>query len=216
MPGDAVPDGDVHQLTDRVVSAAPHGRLLGPRCILITLPKTLRGLGKGRGVVGRFVARHACPIERLGTCFRVPVSLGDFPEAPFGPREISPRERRMAQAQGKLRDQISGRQKAFDPVSFDTFGIEHQDRRCPLRGVSGAESLEFIGLFPHMNPHGNEVLLDEAGYPLVRVHLGIQPSTTTSHRRGAEVEEQVPLSGSRLLASGLEVALPIDRSRCRH
>jgi len=36
---------------------------------------------------------------------------------------------------------------------------------------------------------GKKILVDEANYALIRPHLGIQPSTATSHRRGAEVEE---------------------------
>jgi hypothetical protein len=42
-----------------------------------------------------------------------------------------------------------------------------------------------------MNPCRDEVLGDELGYLLVGIDLGIQPSTSPSHRRGAEVEQEV-------------------------
>jgi hypothetical protein len=47
-----------------------------------------------------------------------------------------------------------------------------------------------------MQPGGNEVVLDEAGDALLRIDLGIQPSTTASHRRGAEIQEYGFLPGA--------------------
>jgi len=40
-----------------------------------------------------------------------------------------------------------------------------------------------------MHTGGEEILIDEARDALIRPHLGIQPSTATSHRRSAEVQQ---------------------------
>jgi hypothetical protein len=40
-----------------------------------------------------------------------------------------------------------------------------------------------------VNASRQEILVDEFDHLLIRPHLGIQPSTATSHRRGAEIEE---------------------------
>jgi hypothetical protein len=70
--------------------------------------------------------------------------------------------------------------------------------------------LEICRLFPHMQPRRNEVVLDEAGDPLLRVDLGIQPSTTASHRRGAEIQQHRFLPSARVAQYPIDVMAPRD------
>ncbi len=44
-------------------------------------------------------------------------------------------------------------------------------------------------LFLDVDLYGNEMLVNEVGNLLIGVYLGIQPSTSASRRRGAEVEQ---------------------------
>ena len=50
-------------------------------------------------------------------------------------------------------------------------------------------TLERFGILFHVNSRWQEVLVDEPNHPLIRPHLGIQPSTAASHRGGAEIEQ---------------------------
>jgi hypothetical protein len=77
-------------------------------------------------------------------------------------------------------------------------------------GIALAESLEVRCLLAHVNSRRNEVLPDETGNPLIRVHLGIQPSTATSHRRGTEVEEDGLLLSSSIVQHLIYVVPPFD------
>jgi len=46
--------------------------------------------------------------------------------------------------------------------------------------------------------HGDEVVIDETLHARVGVDLGIQPSTTPSHRSGVEIQQQRALAGPRI------------------
>src|SRR5215210_550792 len=65
--------------------------------------------------------------------------------------------------------------------------LEH--RRSPLRVVLLAVLLERVRVVLHVHARRNEVLVYELSHPLIRPHLGIQPSTAASHRRRAEIEK---------------------------
>ena len=58
-----------------------------------------------------------------------------------------------------------------------------------MRVVLLAVALECVSIVFDVHARGEKVLIHEADDALVRPHLGIQPSTATSHGRGAEIEE---------------------------
>src|SRR4030081_556600 len=74
-------------------------------------------------------------------------------------------------------------------MSLDPICIEQQNRRGPRRLIAFAISLERFASILYVHTAGEKILIDEAHNPLVRPHLGIQPSTATSHRGGAEVQQ---------------------------
>ena len=74
-------------------------------------------------------------------------------------------------------------------VLHETVGIEQEKRRRPLFLIALAVSLDRLGIILHVDTGGKKILVHEAYDALIRPHLGVQPSTATSHRRGAEVEE---------------------------
>jgi hypothetical protein len=76
-------------------------------------------------------------------------------------------------------------------MALDAFRIEDQQRGRPLGAVSLPEPAKVLRLILHMHPSRNEVLGYEPGNLLVGIDLGIQPSTSRSHRRGAEVQQEV-------------------------
>jgi hypothetical protein len=116
----------------------------------------------------------------------------------------------MSQAERQLSQEIFGRQKPLDPVTFDSGWIDHQQCRGPLRVIALAEAFEVIGLIFHVDPGRDEVLLDKSGYAFVRIYLGIQPGTSASHGSGAEIEQQMAILGPRLFQSLIDVFPPGD------
>jgi len=81
------------------------------------------------------------------------------------------------QAQLELPREFVGRQVAFEPVTLRSFriGNDHGWR------LLYAGPVEPGMVFLDMNFDGNEILLDEPRYLLIRVHLCIQPSAGPSH-----------------------------------
>jgi hypothetical protein len=75
-----------------------------------------------------------------------------------------------------------------------------------LRVEPLSQALEIGGLIAHVHADRNDVFRDEARNSFIRIHLGIQPSASASHRSGAEVEEQ----GTMLLASVVERRIRIS------
>jgi len=61
-----------------------------------------------------------------------------------------------------------------------------------------------------MHTGGEKSLVDEPHDALIRPHLGVQPSTATSHRRGAEIEQHgLPLRLG-VLEDSIHIVAEID------
>ena len=90
---------------------------------------------------------------------------------------------------GELAEKILERQKSFYPPLLLTIRIELEHRRRPVRVVFLPVALESVRIVFDVHPRGQKVLIHEADDTFVRPHLGIQPSTAPSHRRGAEIQE---------------------------
>ena len=93
---------------------------------------------------------------------------------------------------------------------FDTIGIEQENRRGPLCLIALAVSLERLGIILHVDTGGKKIFVHEAYDALIRPHLGIQPSTATSHRGGAEVQECGFLLCLGVLEDLFHIVLEID------
>jgi hypothetical protein len=61
-----------------------------------------------------------------------------------------------------------------------------------------------------MHARGEEIVVHEPRHPLVRPHLGIQPSTAASHWSGAEVQKYRFLLRFRVLEHPLDIAAKVD------
>jgi hypothetical protein len=81
------------------------------------------------------------------------------------------------------------------------------DSRRPLR----AEALERFRLFFDVDFDRQVVFVDEALDARVGVNLGIQPSTSPSHRSCVEVYQQRALGGPRLRKRSINVLVPCNR-----
>jgi hypothetical protein len=62
-----------------------------------------------------------------------------------------------------------------------------------------------------MNARRQKIFVDESRHALIRPHLGIQPSTASSHRSGAEIEENRFVLLLRLFEDGVDVVAEFDR-----
>lgn|SRR3954471_1241878 len=120
------------------------------------------------------------------------------------------RKCRMPQAERQLSQEIFGRQKPLDPVTFCSGWIDHQQCGGPLCIVALSEPLVVAGLVLYVDSGRDEVLLNKSGYAFVRIYLGIQPGTSASHGSGAEIEQQMAILGPRLLQSLIDVFPPGD------
>jgi hypothetical protein len=138
--------------------------------------------------------------------------LNDVVETLLGLGKPALGERRVSKAQDQLREKIFGRKEALNAVTFLAVGIEDENCRRPVRAETVAELFEGIALFSSVHADWDEVLFDEFRDAGVGIHLGIQPSTTASHRRSAEVQQHVTLLHPRMLQRALEIVFPCDRS----
>jgi hypothetical protein len=84
----------------------------------------------------------------------------------------------------ELSEKVVRRQKTFELMALDTVGIQHLDRRRPLR----AEALECFWLLFDVDSYGDVVAVDETFDTRVGINLGIQPGASSSHRRCAEID----------------------------
>ena len=119
----------------------------------------------------------------------------------------------MSKAQCQLREEVIRGEKPLDAVPFDTVRVELKDRWRRLCAVAFTEAFEVGRLLSHVDARRNEIVRDETRDALVRVDLGIQPSTSPSHRRRAEVEQHWPLLFLGLLENTVNVASPGDLHR---
>src|SRR2546425_6278871 len=93
---------------------------------------------------------------------------------------------------------------------LDAVGIEQENRRRPRRLVTFAVLLECRRIVLHVYAGGKKILIDKAHDALIGPHLGVQPSTTTSHRRGAEIQQHGPLLSLGVLEDLIHVVPEID------
>src|SRR5579883_281742 len=75
------------------------------------------------------------------------------------------------------------RQVALIAQSFDSTRVQDQHGGCPTR----IEAMEPRRVLLDMGLYRNEVVVDKACYPFIRIRLGLQPSTCPSSRRRAEI-----------------------------
>jgi hypothetical protein len=57
------------------------------------------------------------------------------------------------------------------------------------------------------------MLIDVTGYAFIGKHLGIQPSTSPSHRCGTEIKQHVALLIFRLRESLVDIFVPLNRHK---
>src|SRR5256885_12706861 len=93
---------------------------------------------------------------------------------------------------------------------LDASCVELENRRRPGRLEALADALKGLSLVLHVHSCRQEILIDEAHDALIRPHLGIQPSTATSHRRGAEIQKNRPILRLRVVEHLLYVMTEID------
>src|SRR5438876_7602576 len=136
--------------------------------------------------------------------------LHDFSESPLRVCPPLLLEPHMRQAKRELREEIIDGKKALHAVTLDAVGIKLENRRGPRRVVPLAVAFEFRRVVLHVHPGGQEMLVHEPHHAFVRPHLGIQPSTATSHWGGAEVEEYRLLLGVRVLQDLINVMAKLD------
>jgi hypothetical protein len=79
-----------------------------------------------------------------------------------------------------------------------------------LRVVFLAVALEGIRIVFDVHTRRQKVLVHEADNALIRPHLGIQPSTASSHRGGAEIQEDGFVLLLPFLEDGIYVVTELD------
>ena len=110
--------------------------------------------------------------------------LGDARELLRRLGGLPAREEGLADPEIDLRQEVGNRQESFDPVALRAVGIHHQERRRPLH----AEPLELRLLLLDVDLDRKERAGDRVDDLRIGIDLGIQPSTSASLRRGAEVQ----------------------------
>lgn len=196
---------------DSLCSRSPYGRFLRPGTVKISLAELSCGITKRGCIVGRLVTRYACPVQRFSGRIGVGTRLHQLIELALSFVETARRERHVAETQHQLCEEIVSRKEPFNAMSFLTGRIKQKNRRGPLCTVSLPETLELLLLLADMHTYRYEVLLDQARHSFIRIHLGIQPSTTGSQWSRAEIEQCVPLLSLRVRQSLFDVTSPGNR-----
>ena len=109
-----------------------------------------------------------------------------------------------------MREEIVGGQKALDSMLFDPSGVEQENRGGPRRLIAFTVFFERLPIILHVDAGGKKIVVHEAYDAFIRPHLGIQPSTATSHRGGAEVQECGFLLCLGVLEDLFHIVLEID------
>src|SRR5437867_13210712 len=191
-------------------TSPPHRRLLRPRAVLIPLGERLPGCLERRRIPCCLVRRDTRPVQRFRRRVGLRQFLRDFPEAPLRLGPLLLRKSQLRPAQHQLCEQVISGKEAFNAVLLDAVGIEQQNRRGPRRLESLAEPLEGLSFVLHVHAGGKKTLVDVPYHPLIRPHLGIQPSAASSHRCGAEVEQNGLALRLRILEDLIHVVAEID------
>lgn len=189
----------------------PDRGLLRPLRVAIAFGEFMSGCGERGGVTTCLVFRYAFPILRFRGRVGLRVPLYDFAEATLGISKVPFAERGVANTKQQLRQKIFNRQETLDAMPLVAIVIEEENRRRPQRTVARTQLLELIALFSRVHADGNKVVLDEFGHAGIRIHLGIQPSTSCSHWCRAEVEKNVTLLSARLRERPIKIVRPRNR-----
>jgi hypothetical protein len=99
-------------------------------------------------------------------------------------------ERYAPEAAFESSNEISIGQIAFQANSFLAFAVQEKYRWSPDR----VEAMEPARMLLDVGFYGKKILTDEVCGVGVFVRLGIQPSTSASCRRGAEIEQDGPIT----------------------
>jgi len=122
-------------------------------------------------------------------------------EAPLRFIKLAAAESCLGQSQLKLGQEVVLRQKAAEAKTFRAIRFRKNQCRRPL----GLEPAKVLWPLFDVNFDGDEALADKLYDFFIRINLGIQPSASASHRRGAEIEEDHFIAGPCSLESLVRV-----------
>ena len=90
----------------------------------------------------------------------------------------------MSEPELELGNKVLWWQKPLELIAFGAVGVEHLNRRRPL----GTEALKSLRLLFDVDLYRQEIVLDKALDAWVGIDLGIQPSASSSHGSGIEIQ----------------------------
>ena len=172
------------------------------------MPEGVRGVLERRRVVRPLVAGDSGPIQRLCRGVSIRMAFDDRSESPLSFIESFSGEGGVRPPKVQLGQKVLGRKETLDTMPLLARRIDDEDGWRPLHGVAAADALPLVGLLPHVNAYRDEMFVDELNHPIVGVHLGVQPSTTASHRGGGEVEQDVPALRRGIVDGRFEIVTP--------
>jgi hypothetical protein len=188
-----------------MISMHPDRGFPGPLAPGIPLPEYLSGGLQLVGLVRGLVPGHSGPVAALGRGTGLGMTLADAVEALLCGPEVLMLEGQLAQTEFQLGQKVVDRKEAFDAVPLDTLRIEEELGRRP----EGLEPFEGLGLSLYVSLDRNEIPGDGVNDVLIGVNLGLQPSTSRSHRGGAEIEQDRLLFGPGFRQSRVHIGQPL-------
>src|SRR5246500_5870647 len=163
----------------------PRNRFARPNARRIGTSKLLGDPAQNGMIVARTVLRHGAPVHCLGGEVRISVASHYVAIPSFRIRISLLHEGNSTKAVHQSSGEILIRQIAFESHTFLTIGIEQEHSRRPARG----KAVEPSRVLLDVSLDGKEVLVNELGRLLIGIRLGIQPSTSSSSRSRAEIEQ---------------------------
>ena len=163
----------------------PRNRFARPNARRIGTSKLLGDPAQNRMIVARTVLRHVAPVHCLGGEVRISVASHYVAIPSFRIRVSLLHESHSTKAVHQSSGEILIRQIAFESHTLLTIRIEQEHSRRPDRG----KAVEPGRVLLDVSFDGKEVLVNELGRLLIGIRLGIQPSTSSSSRSRAEIEQ---------------------------
>jgi hypothetical protein len=179
----------------------PRNRFARPDAGRVDASKFLSDLAQNSVIVARTILRYSPPVHCLGSEVRISIASDHVAVPSLRIRVPLLHEGNTTKAVHQSCIEIAIRQITFQSHTLLTLAIEQEHSRRPYR----SKAVEPGRVFFYVSFDGKEIFVNEFGSLLIGIRLGIQPSTSSSSRSRAEIQQD----GTGLLLRGCEDLIDI-------
>jgi hypothetical protein len=163
----------------------PRNRFARPDAGRVDTSKFLGDLAQNNMIVARTILRHCPPVHCLGGEVRISIASDHIAIPSFRIHVSLLHEGNTTKAVHQSSIEVAIRQIAFQSHTLLAVAIEQVHSRRPDR----SKAVEPGRVFLYVSFDGKEIFVNEFGSLLIGIRLGIQPSTSSSSRSRAEIQQ---------------------------